>query len=263
MTTYEEDIRQLAAWREALDLWLSERNIPTCPGIVSQPPNGGVAMDVSPQSVDFTVALLESAAPVAALWDPSGDEEEQVLTFYSPKSGWMSIDCAVPVGEDEGESDEGVGGDEWLTIHQFSEESAAELKALLAPFAKEVLDAIPMRHTQKEVDQLREKAIKNAENAFPNRQAEIREFGDAVDHSGWWYEQTHLMWNRHRQYWREHAEDLARAVDESQVVTATTKEELDGIVWEHLKLIDPCVNKAVGRPAVNILQKWVKARQVS
>lgn len=64
------------------------------------------------------------------------------------------------------------------------------------------------------------------------------------------------MWNRHRQHWREHAEDLARAVGESQVITATTKSELDGIVGEYLKTIDPCVNKSVGRPAVNILQKW-------
>ena len=261
MTTYEEHVWQLAAWRDEIDQWLTGRNVPTGDGAVNKPANGAVVMDVSTRSAELTVALLESAAPVAALWDPSGDEEEQTLTFYSQKSGWMSVDCAVPVTEGGEAIDEEEDGDDWPTGPQFSEELAAELKALLEPFARELLDAIPMRHTQKDVSQLREKAIANAEKAFPERKVEIRAFADGFGYGDWWYEQTQLMWNRHRQHWREHAEDLARAVDESQVVTATTKSELDGIVWEYLKAIDPCVNKSVGRPAVNILQKWVKERQ--
>lgn len=79
------------------------------------------------------------------------------------------MDCAVPVTEGGEAIDEEEDGYEWPIGPQFSEELAAELKALLEPFARELLDAIPMRHTQKDVNQLREKAIANAEKAFPER----------------------------------------------------------------------------------------------
>lgn len=77
MTTYEEHVQPLAAWRDAFDQWLTGWNIPTGEGVVNKPANGAVVMDVSTRSAELTVALLESAAPVAALWDPGGDEENK------------------------------------------------------------------------------------------------------------------------------------------------------------------------------------------